>query len=89
VPDRPVSASLPARTSSNIGAFRHLCRQKKTIGASWSCPHLIAEQLGHCDGGTLVKHLYGHPDALRSRRKIGETYRRCGAIKRAMGEDGA
>ena len=51
---------------------------------------LIAEQLGHRDGGTLVTQLYGHPDARRSRRKIHEAYERSGAIKpRAVGEDGA
>jgi len=53
--------------------------------------HVIAEQLGHRDGGTLVTQLYGHPDARRSRRKIHEGYQRSGAIKprRAVGEDGA
>ena len=53
--------------------------------------HVIAEQLGHRDGGTLVTQLYGHPDARRSRRKTHEAYERSGAIKppRAVDEDGA
>jgi integrase len=37
-------------------------------------PHVIAEQLGHRDGGKLVVQLYGHPDKARARRKIREAY---------------
>jgi integrase len=33
-------------------------------------PHVIAEQLGHRDGGRLVIELYGHPERARARRKI-------------------
>jgi integrase len=33
-------------------------------------PHVVAEQLGHKDGGKLVIELYGHPDASRAREKI-------------------
>ena len=47
--------------------------------------HVIAEQLGHRDGGTLVTQLYGHADARRSRRKIHEGYQRSGAIKPLRG----
>jgi integrase len=37
-------------------------------------PHVIAEQLGHRDGGKLVVQLYGHPDKARARRKIREAH---------------
>jgi hypothetical protein len=52
---------------------------------------LIAEQLGHRDGGTLATQLYGHTNTRHSRRKIPDAYKRSGATKplRAMGEDGA
>jgi hypothetical protein len=43
-------------------------------------PHVIAEQLGHCDGGKLVVQLYGHPDKARARRKIREAHDRAGAV---------
>ena len=33
-------------------------------------PHVIAEQLGHCDEGGLVVELDGHPDKARARRRI-------------------
>jgi integrase len=37
-------------------------------------PHIIAEQLGHRDGGRLVISLYGHPDKARARRRIREAF---------------
>ena len=39
-------------------------------------PHIIAEQLGHKDGGRLVISLYGHPDKSRARRRLREAYDR-------------
>jgi hypothetical protein len=33
-------------------------------------PHEIAAQLGHKDGGKLVRELYGHADAVLARRRI-------------------
>ena len=43
-------------------------------------PHVIAEQLGHRDGGRLVVQLNGHPDKARARRKIREAHDRGGAV---------
>jgi len=43
-------------------------------------PHVIAEQLGHQDGGRLVVQLYGHPDGALARRKIREAHDRAGAV---------
>jgi integrase len=33
-------------------------------------PHVVAEQLGHRDGGKLITTLYGHPDQKLARGKI-------------------
>jgi integrase len=38
-------------------------------------PHTIAQQLGHTDGGRLVRELYGHPDAAIARERIREAVR--------------
>ena len=37
-------------------------------------PYIIAEQLGHKDGGKLVIQLYGHPDKSRARHRIREAF---------------
>ena len=37
--------------------------------------HVIAEQLGHRDGGKLVRTTYGHPDARIARERVREAYR--------------
>jgi hypothetical protein len=37
-------------------------------------PHVIAEQLSHCDEGGLVVELDGHPDEARARRRIRGAY---------------
>ncbi len=39
-------------------------------------PYIVAEQLGHKDGGKLVVQLYGHPDKTKARRKIREAFDR-------------
>ena len=39
-------------------------------------PERIALQLGHIDGGRLVRELYGHPDAAIARREIREASNR-------------
>ncbi len=38
-------------------------------------PHQIALQLGHTDGGRLVRELYGHPDAAIARERIRQAVR--------------
>jgi hypothetical protein len=37
--------------------------------------HVIAAQLGHRDGGKLVRTTYGHPDARIARERVSEAYR--------------
>ena len=37
--------------------------------------HIVAAQLGHDDGGTLVRELYGHPDAAIARERIRAAFR--------------
>jgi integrase len=44
-------------------------------------PHVIAEQLGHRDGGRLVVELYGHPDKARARRRIREAFDSAGKVR--------
>jgi len=43
-------------------------------------PHVIAAQLGHTDGGRLVRELYGHPDAVIARERIREAFRDVGQV---------
>lgn len=43
-------------------------------------PHVVAEQLGHKDGGKLVIRLYGHPDASRARQLIREAHDQHGRL---------
>jgi integrase len=38
-------------------------------------PHVIALQLGHTDGGKLVRELYGHPDAALARERVRRAFR--------------
>lgn len=38
-------------------------------------PHVIALQLGHTDGGRLVRELYGHPDAAMARDRVRDAFR--------------
>ena len=37
-------------------------------------PHVIALQLGHRDGGELVRTNYGHPDAVIARERIRQAF---------------
>jgi integrase len=37
--------------------------------------HVVAAQLRHSDGGTLVRELYGHPDAALARQRIRTAFR--------------
>jgi integrase len=50
---------------------------------------VIAEQLGHRDGGKLVEQLYGHPDRKRRLAKIREAYDQTGQVQplRVVRED--
>jgi integrase len=42
--------------------------------------HVVALQLGHTDGGTLVRELYGHPDAAIARERIRAAFRSTAAV---------
>ena len=37
--------------------------------------HVVAQQLRHDDGGTLVREVYGHPDAAIARERIRAAFR--------------
>jgi hypothetical protein len=43
-------------------------------------PHVIALQLGHDDGGELVRKLYGHPDSAIARERIRAAFRTVPAV---------
>ncbi len=42
--------------------------------------HVVAAQLRHTDGGTLVRELYGHPDAAIARDRIRAAFRSAPAV---------
>jgi integrase len=44
-------------------------------------PALIAEQLGHRDGGKLVEDLYGHPDRKLRREKLRAAFEQHGQVR--------
>jgi integrase len=44
-------------------------------------PHVIALQLGHEDGGQLVRELYGHPDAALARERTREAFRAVATVR--------
>jgi len=43
-------------------------------------PHVIALQLGHDDGGDLVRKLYGHPDAALARERTRAAFRSVASV---------
>jgi integrase len=43
--------------------------------------HVVAAQLRHDDGGTLVRELYGHPDAARARERIRAAFRAAAQVR--------
>ena len=42
--------------------------------------HVVVQQLRHDDGGTLVRELYGHPDAAIARERIRAAFRRSAPV---------
>lgn len=44
-------------------------------------PAIVAQQLGHKDGGKLVEQLYGHPDKARRRRLLREAHDAHGQLR--------
>ena len=42
--------------------------------------HVVAAQLRHDDGGTLVRELYGHPDAAIARERIRAAFRKSAPV---------
>jgi integrase len=49
-------------------------------------PHVIAEQLGHRDGGRLITELYGHPSGAVARARIREAFRETGTVTPLAGK---
>jgi integrase len=44
-------------------------------------PHVIALQLGHTDGGRLIRELYGHPDAALARGRVRAAFRSIASVR--------
>jgi integrase len=42
--------------------------------------HVVAQQLRHDDGRTLVRELYGHPDAAIARERIRAAFRTVASV---------
>jgi hypothetical protein len=51
-------------------------------------PAVIAEQLGHKDGGRLVEELYGHPDKRIRRSRLREAFALETRTTRSVPRDG-
>lgn len=54
--------------------------QTRSAGLLELPDHVVAQQLGHTDGGTLVRELYGHPDAAIARERIRAAFRAVPAV---------
>lgn len=54
-------------------------------------PDIVAQQLGHKDGGKLVAELYGHLEGKVARRRIREAFERHGQVRplRVVGQEAA
>ena len=50
--------------------------------------HVVAQQLRHDDGGTLVRELYGHPDAAIARERIRAAFREQATVVALPGSHG-
>jgi integrase len=55
-------------------ATRHYCAWY-LLNVAELPDHVVAMQLRHDDGGTLVRELYGHPDAAIARERIRAVFR--------------
>lgn len=51
-------------------------------------PVILAEQLGHKDGGILVEQLYGHPDRRKRRAKLREAFDAAGQVHQLRAIEG-
>jgi hypothetical protein len=71
--DRGLTRSRSARRSETL-ATRHWFGWY-ALNVLDLPPHQIALQLGHQDGGRLVRELYGHPDAAIARERLREAVR--------------
>ena len=64
-PGSGTSRCTPARATSSAGTRSTSCGSTRTTSPP---------QLGHRDGGALVRSLYGHPDAVIARERIQAAY---------------
>lgn len=71
------------RTDLEMYALRHACAT--LLLERGLPPHVVANQLGHTDGGALVQKLYGHPQERGMREQVKMAFAGWGA----SGEDQA
>jgi hypothetical protein len=69
------SAAVAALSGLHAPVFRLVPTQRGRVA-----DHVVAQQLRHDDGGTLVRELYGHPDAAIARERIRAAFRESAAI---------
>jgi integrase len=69
-----VRCSIGLGTTTLYEATRHYFAWY-LLNVSEMPDHVVAQQLRHDDGGTLVRELYGHPDAAIARERIRAAFR--------------
>jgi integrase len=74
-----VRASIGLGNTSLYGATRHYFAWY-LLNVLELPDHVVAAQLRHDDGGTLVRELYGHPDAAMARERIRAAFRSVPAV---------
>ena len=70
---------LDAAAFSRLHHDRSRRAQARTARRVGLPPHVVANQLGHTDGGALVQRLYGHPSETRNARPGAPLVQRVGS----------
>lgn len=70
---RELRAAAGLRSTAFV-ELRHHCAWRLYVVMGLPSP-LVAQQLGHTDGGRLIEDLYGHPDAERRREAVAAAWK--------------
>jgi integrase len=65
------------REKLDLYELRHACAT--LLMERGLAPHVVANQLGHTDGGALVQRLYGHPSERGMREQVRLAFAEWGA----------
>ena len=76
---RPVRQRWAGRETFELYELRHACAT--LLMERGLPPHVVANQLGHSDGGALVQRLYGHPSERGIRDQIRIAFGSWGAVE--------